>query len=470
MSLSPEHLVFLVERGITPATAQKYGLYSSNGSIAIPIGGAVKLYTPDGSPKMRWDTRVNPPVPPFPSFDAARHCTVWVEGELDAILASQELGIEVGSTTLGANGWMDEWSDTISSGGHPITLLYDNDEPGEKGALKAAESLRKYGVRVQIAKWPKDKEKGYDITEHFRERGSVDDLRAILDLAQEVIPPGLALRADEFLSVERGSAGHLVADIWPAASVGFISGEPKTFKSFAATELAFAVASGKPFLGRHEVVQRGRVLIIQQESSWPAFQGRVRAASKRYGMPEDLHILSNHGLLIQSDSDAEKIEAEVARLRPILVVLDPLRSFVVEGENSNDEMGKVVRFLRKLRDNYGTAVCVVHHANKSRDTGRGGMKMSGAGALYAATEASLYLNRTEDESANISWVNPELKESGAAPSFQIHLEPSTCLLNVISPGQALKNTVRGINDDLKKAREPYWNQSELSMVDSEIPF
>ena len=471
MSITEEHFEYLVrKKGLAPETMARYGLTSESGYIAIPIGGAVKAYVPptDSDPKKMW-WPVSPEegmTPPFPSFEKIRGCALLVEGEMDAMLASQELGIEVGSTTLGARKWSDEWSDTISSGQSEVTILYDNDEPGEQGSRIAAASLRKYGVRVKIAQWPKDRPRGWDVGEHFLNGGTAAELRAIIEGAVEMLPPGLALRADQFLSEERGQAGHLVEGIWPALCVGFVAGEPKTFKSFAATELAFAVASGKDFLGRHQVLQQGRTLIVQQESSWPAFQGRIRAAAKRYGMPEDLFILSNHGFNIQDEASSQKLEAEVARLRPSLVVLDPLASFIASGENSSDEMGQVVRLLRKIRDTYGTSVCVVHHSNKSSGQDRGGMKMRGSSALYGATEASLYLNRTEDADANVSWVKTELKESEGAPPFQIHLEPSTCLLNVVSPAVALKNTVKATNDD----RRAYWQQSDLEMVDEGIPY
>lgn len=470
--MTPEHEAYLVGvRGVTPDTIKKFGLYTEGQSIAIPIDGAVKLYTPDGEPKMRWLQKVDPPVPPFPSFSALRNVELLVEGEFDAILAEQELGVPVGSTTLGANGWMDEWSDAIASGiggTSGVTLLYDNDPPGDNGAKKAAESLRKYGVRVRIAHWPQDKPKGYDITEHFNSGGTTAELFAIIAAAKEELPPGLAHSLTDFIALDAGSNEMLVEGFLPAQAVVFTAGAPKSMKSLLTTELAFSVASGKPFLGRWQSGAPRRALIVQQESSMAAYQGRLRSAARRYGECDNLFVISNQHFDLMDEGSVEKLENELRRLRPTLTVLDPLASLHSGDENSAKDMGLLVRTLRRLRDQYGTTIIVVHHANKSSGhvaTQRGGMRMRGSSALYASSEATISMERTEDEDANTSKVMVELKEGTGATPFQIHLEPSTCLLNAITPAQALREVVRGINQDIKQT---YWNTGDAEMA--EIPF
>ena len=53
----------------------------------------------------------------------------------------------------------------------------------------------------------------------------------------------------------------LVESLWAASGVGIVAGLPKALKTWVATELAVAVASGKDALGRFPVKQVGPVLV-----------------------------------------------------------------------------------------------------------------------------------------------------------------------------------------------------------------
>ena len=77
---------------------------------------------------------------------------VLCEGELDA-LAMISHSIAAITATCGASTWPDELSEAFT--GKTVTILPDNDDPGQKGALKRAESLLSHGVKVRIAQWPK---------------------------------------------------------------------------------------------------------------------------------------------------------------------------------------------------------------------------------------------------------------------------------------------------------------------------
>ena len=62
---------------------------------------------------------------------------------------------------------------------------------------------------------------------------------------------------------DAGPEKWLVQNLWSDQAVGFIAGEPKSYKSFLSTALAVCVASGKPFLGRDVI--SGRVVLFNAE-------------------------------------------------------------------------------------------------------------------------------------------------------------------------------------------------------------
>ena len=76
-----------------------------------------------------------------------------------------------------------------------------------------------------------------------------------------------AVPYDTFISKKTGKPEWLIKDIWQAGTYGMIAGEPKTYKSVLATDLALSVATGKPFLGVYEVMKRGSVLFVQEENN-----------------------------------------------------------------------------------------------------------------------------------------------------------------------------------------------------------
>ena len=50
----------------------------------------------------------------------------------------------------------------------------------------------------------------------------------------------------------------LVTELWANKAVGFIAGEPKSFKSWLALDMAISVASGTPCLGEFSVPEAGK--------------------------------------------------------------------------------------------------------------------------------------------------------------------------------------------------------------------
>ncbi len=184
-----------LERAIDPRTAQFCGLTYDGQGICLPIEDRVKRrnlrgYDPatgrvdaGGDAKMHWVSRgqhPEDPLPPYPSWRDLRQAELICEGEFDALCAIDH-GFLAASGTAGAGTWTQDWTDALT--GRCVTLLYDADEPGRKGARAAAESLTLGGCHVRIVSWPADRLAGFDVTDHFRLGGDAFELQAIIDAA-----------------------------------------------------------------------------------------------------------------------------------------------------------------------------------------------------------------------------------------------------------------------------------------------
>lgn len=201
----------------------------------------------------------------------------------------------------------------------------------------------------------------------------------------------------------------LVADVWGESEVGFISGLPKSYKSWLALDLAISVATGTRFLDSFQC-RKHNVLLIQEEDPKPVLQDRmvkIGAAkelvwvrvdestpgrfSMRYDLPDNLHIISNQGFTID-DVWLDQLEAWILERDIRLCILDPLM-MIASGNfdefKAFEFMEKVLKPLKRVRARTGTAIVLVHHHMKAG--GDGARAMYGSVALWAWEEAALHL-------------------------------------------------------------------------------
>ncbi len=251
----------------------------------------------------------------------------------------------------------------------------------------------------------------------------------------------LSHSAVDFLTLEIPAPTWLVSEVWPDESIGFISGPAKSFKSFFALEMAFAVATGRAFLDRFRIPEPKRVLYIQRESGRVAFRDRIRRGQDRYGQASELFVLSNRAIYLEDEADLDKLRHEVAVVKPSLIVFDPMADFTKANENTTQEMSALVRTLRALRDEFHTSICIVHHWNKAR-TGWGGTevrqgdRLRGNSALYAASEVSIWMRRVSDD-INRSHAKFELKDAESPTRMDIEFHPETGLIRIFDPTRIL---------------------------------
>lgn len=203
----------------------------------------------------------------------------------------------------------------------------------------------------------------------------------------------------------------MVADVWGESEVGFISGLPKSYKSWLAIDLAVSVATGTRFLGTFQC-KRHNVLLIQEEDPRPILQDRLAkvAGAKgliygkktgpstiemRYELPDNLHVISNQGFSID-DTWMELLEEWIKQREIRLVILDPLMMIAGGGFDefkAFEFMEQVLKPLKRVRARTGAAIVLVHHHIKgSMDAGA--KSMYGSVALWAWEEAALHLSVT----------------------------------------------------------------------------
>ena len=116
----------------------------------------IRRYSPakqdNGNKMLSWSQKVGAERQNFgairllliPKSDTVLLC----EGEMDALCAISN-GYDATTTTGGAGNWKTEFNKYFV--GKNVTICYDNDEAGRKGALKVIESLREAAASVAVA-------------------------------------------------------------------------------------------------------------------------------------------------------------------------------------------------------------------------------------------------------------------------------------------------------------------------------
>jgi putative DNA primase/helicase len=201
-------------------------------------------------------------------------------------------------------------------------------------------------------------------------------------------------------------APYVVKNIIGPGELVVAYGEPKSGKTFFATDLALHVAAGMPWFGHR--VKPGLVLYIAAEMGRRA-ERRVKAwVDNRLAdstvappfaiIPKVVHLLD--------ELDVERLVATIESLiakygNPVLLVIDTLaRSMSGGDENSAQDMGRAVAVADRLRDAFNTATMLVHHCGKDvRKGGRGSSALLGAADTYILVEGDDAGNHT----ATVEW-------------------------------------------------------------------
>ncbi len=237
--------------------------------------------------------------------------------------------------------------------------------------------------------------------------------------------------------------GWLIKGFWLNRSHGIVAGEPKSFKSTLALDLAISVASGAPFLGKHEVIHPGPVIYIQNENSQWIMKDRVGKISAARGVIGEVNIKTDSTLAVKwapniplymvnqqsfllSDPLHQKIlEKMIEQYEPSLVILDPLYLMFDGDINSAKELSPILQWLLDIRYRLNVGIMIIHHYSKSNgdsSSRRGGQRMLGSTTLHGWTESAWYINTDSNNEAPDDLSDNDLNSAKAEGNITIERE------------------------------------------------
>jgi hypothetical protein len=298
---------------------------------------------------------------------------VWiVEGEKD-VEALEHAGETATTNPGGAGKWRREYNQHLK--GARVVIVADRDDTGRRHALDVAVELGDVARTIRIV----EPVHGKDTAEHLGAGYGVDDFVG----DPEPRPPLEWFTAAEHAAKVDAAppVGWLIRPIWPADGYGVVAAEMKAGKTWAALDMAIAVAAGTSWMGLWECDTPGPVVVCLGEGGQRKMLRRLRAiAAFHQVIYEDLSIhvcfrvphLADRNHL---DALIEKVDA----VHPALVIIDPLY-LAARGAKSSQliEMGEHLEAVQQIAQNSGAALALIHHWNKT-GVGQGAQRMTGVG-------------------------------------------------------------------------------------------
>ncbi len=189
----------------------------------------------------------------------------------------------------------------------------------------------------------------------------------------------------------------MIEGLWGASAVGIIGGAPKSCKSWLGLDLAVSVATGTPALGLFRVEECGPVLVYLAEDALAVVRERVAAIAHHRDVDFrriPLHVITAPSLRLDRPIDRGRLLQTAARLRPKLLLLDPLVRLHGLNENDASEVSELLSYIRDLQRKLDLSVILVHHTRKNTPVGmQAGQGLRGSGDLHAFGDSNLYLRR-----------------------------------------------------------------------------
>ncbi len=301
---------------------------------------------------------------------------------------------------------------------------------------------------------------------------------------EEVESKAIALWSYEELLSKNWRVEWAIENIWTRNTVGFISGPPKSYKSFTSLDLAVSVASGTPFLGKFKVLDPGPVVVIQEEDPPPVIRQRLDVIAHSRGLgakyrevgPRSLefefpdlpiYVSASQGFRLQ---EPDEMHNHLQKIRPKFIIFDPLINIVGEiDEYKGSQVADALKVIKDWRNEFDCSIVIVTHDTKHSSEDRGGRRMYGSFAFHAFSESSLYVRPVIDKSGPVRGIiaEREFKAAATEPEIQITFEIDTedKFLYQVSIETNIKPEIDQIEELIKISETPITVDQVSKMLD-----
>lgn len=212
-------------------------------------------------------------------------------------------------------------------------------------------------------------------------------------------------------------ANWLVENYLEQQSLNMIYGEPGTYKSFMAMELAFCIGHGLDWYGNATL--KGDVVYLAGEGA-SGIQKRFAALEAKYSNTQQgIFVSSKPAEILSTNSVDEILEAiDENKCKPVLIVVDTLhRNFGEGDENSSKDVGAFIKHLDLIKEKTGAAILCIHHSGHNNSN-----HSRGSSAIRASLDTEYQL---KTKGAGVELICKKMKEYEKPDFMEFILKPIT---------------------------------------------
>jgi len=245
-----------------------------------------------------------------------------------------------------------------------------------------------------------------------------------------------------------------VKQLLPQVGLAAIFGPSGAGKSFLAIDLAMAIAGGEPWFGCKTSKCPVTYVMLEGEGGlW----GRINAWEHENGqpIPAEFNAVIEPFQLI--DPIAVQNLAETVLPGGVIFIDTLNRATPTTDENSSQDMGLVLKSVKRLQSLTESLVVFVHHTGK--DTSRG---MRGHSSLTAALDGAIEVERTK---AGCAWRAAKVKDGDDGQYFSFSLNHH--VLGQDSDGEDITSCAIGpgaVSTTERRFKPPSGKQQQAALV------
>jgi|11_taG_2_1085331.scaffolds.fasta_scaffold03715_6 hypothetical protein len=438
-----------LERTLKRTTEHSY--YDADGVEAYQViridEGGKKTYRqrrPDGNGGWIWSVKDIDPLPyNLPDILTNPDKTIYiVEGE-KAADALKRYSVITSTNHGGAGNWKPELNAYFA--GRNVVVIPDNDEAGDKHAIKVINELLPVAKAVKRVDLPNLPDKG-DAVDWLDAGNTIEQLRELvknaLKIESKVDEPPAKILPILGLSELRNMppVKWLVDGVITKHGFSALYGAPGVGKSFIALDIALSVAYGRAWHDR--TVDGGKVLYIAGEGVG-GLGKRVKAWETHYGLNDNVPLqVVPKAVQFRDEADIQELIDTIDHFGGgyRLIVIDTVaRSMVGMEENSSSESGIFVAACDRIRTHADCALLAIHHSGK--DASRG---MRGSNALLGAVDTSLQVKAAGKE--NVLMHVEKQKDAEPVPDMQFAFEKVALISDDSAVIKLTEKKVKNDND------------------------
>ncbi|MEE0515514.1 MAG: AAA family ATPase [Emergencia sp.] len=278
----------------------------------------------------------------------------YAEGEKD-VETLRKMGL-VAATAGGTSDWKKNFADSFRNAW--VTILADNDEPGQKLAQRVAKEIKGICYCYRIVT-PSEVEKG-DVTDYLEAGHSKEELLQLIEKTPWTVKGRKKPMLKNLLTVEDANIKWLWEPYIQANNITIFRGDPGVGKTYFICALMSALSNEEaPIKMPGNMHRHGRAIYFGMEDDEATIKRRVKACG---GNLANIDICTD----FIEFKDTEMLRELVKQANAKLIIFDPLQAYLGRGVNMNmaNEVRPLLEGIRAVARDLDCAVIIIEHQNK----------------------------------------------------------------------------------------------------------